>query len=57
MGIIGLVLASKSKQQGFVGPIRTAGFVMSLISVIVGALAFVLVLACAATIGAMGLSL
>ena len=39
------------------GPIRTAGFVMSLISVIVGVLAFVLVLACAATIGAMGLSL
>ena len=37
--------------------IRTAGFVMSLISVIVGVLAFVLVLACAATIGAMGLSL
>lgn len=57
LGIIGLVLASKSKQQGFVGPIRTAGFVMSLISVIVGVLAFVLVLACAATIGAMGLSL
>ena len=54
LGIIGLVLAGKAKQQGFEGSTRTAGFVMSLISVIAGALAFVLALACVATIGAMG---
>lgn len=57
LGIIGLVLAGKAKQHGFVGGIRTAGFVMSLISVIVGVLAFVLVLACAATIGVMGMTM
>ena len=57
LGIIGLVLASKSKQQGFVGPIRTAGFVMSLISVIVGVLAFVLLLPPPPPTGPMALTL
>lgn len=35
---------------------RTAGFVMSLISVIAGVLMFILALACVATIGAIGMS-
>ncbi|WP_130868747.1 hypothetical protein [Intestinimonas massiliensis (ex Afouda et al. 2020)] len=56
LGIIGLVLAGKAKQQGFEGSMRTAGFVMSLISVIAGVLMFVLALACVATIGAIGMS-
>ena len=47
LGIIGLVLAGKSKQKGYEDGMRTAGFVTSLISVIVGVLMFVLVLACA----------
>lgn len=57
LGIIGLVLAGKAKQQGFEGSMRTAGFVMSLISVIAGVLMFILALACVATIGAIGMSL
>lgn len=56
LGIIGLVLAGKAKQQGFEGSMRTAGFVMSLISVIAGVLMFILALACVATIGAIGMS-
>ena len=37
LGVVGLVYASKSKQRGFDGGIRTAGFVLSLIGVIGGA--------------------
>ena len=57
LGIIGLVLAGKAKQQGFEGSMRTAGFIMSLISVIAGVLMFILALACVATLGAIGMSL
>ena len=49
MGIVGLVLAVKAKDMGFQGGMRTAGFVMNLICVIVGAL--LLVLALIAVIG------
>lgn len=53
MGIIGLVLAGKAKRLGFVGGMRTAGFVMSLISVIVGGI--LLVLSLVAVIAAIGI--
>ena len=57
LGIIGLVLASKSKQLGFTGGMRTAGFVTSLISVILGAVLFVLAaVACVAAIGIMSMA-
>lgn len=51
LGIIGLILASKSKKAGFEGGIRKAGFVLSLIGLIGGAVMFV---ACVACVGAIG---
>ena len=53
MGIVGLVLAGKAKQLGFVGGMRTAGFVTSLISVILGGV--LLVLALVAVVAAIGI--
>lgn len=54
LGIIGLVLASSSKKAGFVGGVRTAGFVLSLISLIGGALIFIACVACVGALGAAG---
>ncbi|MGX8699663.1 MAG: hypothetical protein ACSW8F_06995 [bacterium] len=51
LGIIGLVLASNAKKQGFVGGLQTAGFVLSLIGLIGGGVSF---LACVACVGALG---
>ena len=51
LGIIGLVCAGNAKKEGFVGGLRTAGFVLSLIGLIGGAIAFV---ACVACVGALG---
>ena len=48
LSIVGLVYASKSKQLGYNGPMRTAGFVLSLIALIGGALIFI---ACIGTFG------
>ena len=57
LGIVGLVLAGKSKQLGFTGGMRTAGFVTSLISVILGAVLFVLAaVACVVAIGIMSMA-
>ena len=53
LAIVGLVYASKSKQLGYNGPMRTAGFVLSLVDLIGGALIFV---ACIACIGLFSLS-
>ena len=53
LAIVGLVYASKSKQLGYNGPMRTAGFVLSLIALIGGALIFI---ACVACIGTFGLA-
>lgn len=53
MGIVGLVLAGKAKRLGFVGGMRTAGFVTSLISVILGGI--LLVLALVAVVAAIGI--
>lgn len=57
LGVVGLVYASKSKQRGFDGGIRTAGFVLSLIGVIGGAIVFVACIACVGAIGALGVNI
>ena len=51
LGIVGLVLAGKAKKAGLQSGTRTAGFVLSLISLVGGAISF---LACAAFVGAVG---
>lgn len=51
LGIVGLILAGNAKKAGFDGGIRTAGFVLSLIGLIGGAIFFV---ACVACVGALG---
>lgn len=56
LGVIGLVFASNSKKAGFNGSIRTAGFILSVISVIGGALFFVACVACVGIMGAAGVS-
>ncbi len=53
-GVIGLILASSAKKAGFVGGLRTAGFVCSLIGVIGSALIFVACVACVGALGAAG---
>lgn len=55
LGIIGLVLASSSKKKGFVGGIRTAGFVLSLIGLIGGGIFFVSCVACYGALSAYSL--
>ena len=54
-GIIGLVFSSKAKKRGFVGGIRTAGFICSLIGLIGGAIVFVACVACVGALGTAGL--
>ena len=46
LGIIGLAQAGKARELGYEDTIRTAGFVLSLIGLIGGALAFVACIAC-----------
>ena len=38
LGIIGLAMASKAKNEGYTGGMRTAGFVLSLLSLVLGAI-------------------
>ena len=57
LGVIGLILASKSKSLGFQGGLRTAGFVLSLIGLIGGALVFVACVACAGALASIGFSM
>lgn len=54
LGVIGLILAGNAKKAGFVGGVRTAGFVLSLIGLIGGALVFVACVACVGALGAAG---
>ena len=54
LGVVGLVLASNSKKAGFNGGLRTAGFVLSIIGTVFGALIFVSCIACAGVLGAAG---
>lgn len=55
LGIVGLVCAGNAKKAGFMGGLRTAGFVLSLIGLIGGGIAFVACVACAGAIGAAGI--
>ena len=55
LGIVGLVCAGNAKKAGFMGGLRTAGFVLSLIGLIGGGIAFVVCVACAGAIGAAGM--
>ena len=52
LGIVGLILAGNAKKAGFNGGIRTAGFVLSLIGLIGGAIFFVACVSCVGAIGA-----
>ena len=52
LGIVGLILAGNAKKAGFNGGIRTAGFVLSLIGLIGGAIFFVAWVACVGALGA-----
>lgn len=54
LGIVGLILAGNAKKAGFNGGIRTAGFVLSLIGLIGGAIFFVACVACVGAIGSAG---
>lgn len=56
LGIVGLILADNAKKAGFVGGMQTAGFVLSLIGLIGGAIFFVACVACVGAIGAAGSS-
>lgn len=51
VGIVGLILASNAKKVGYLSGVRTAGFVCSLIGVILGAIVFVSCVACAGCLG------
>lgn len=54
-GIVGLVCATNAKKAGFEGGMRTAGFVLSIIGLVGGAVVFVACVACAGAAGAAGL--
>lgn len=51
LGTVGICLAASSKKQGYIHGTRTAGFALSLISLILGALALLSCLACLACTG------
>ena len=51
-GIIGIVLAGSAKKSGYVGGMQTAGFVLSILSLIGGLLVFI---ACTACVGGLAL--
>lgn len=54
LGIIGLVCAGKAKKLGCESGIRKAGFILSLIGLIGGAIVFVACVACVGAIGTAG---
>lgn len=54
LGIVGLILAANAKKAGFEGGLRTAGFVLSLLGVIFGAVIFVACVACAGGVACLG---
>ena len=56
LGIVGLIQASKAKELGYDDAIRTAGFVLSLIGLIGGALALLACAACVSCAGLVGVS-
>lgn len=54
LGIVGLILSSSAKKAGYNEGLRTAGFVLSLLGTIFGALIFVSCIACAGCLGTAG---
>lgn len=46
LGIIGLILSSQAKGEGYYGGMRTAGFVLSLIGLIFGGISLIGCIAC-----------
>ena len=54
LGIVGLVLANNSKKAGYNDGLRTAGFVLSLLGTIFGALIFISCVACLGAAGTLG---
>lgn len=54
-GIVGIVMASKSKKEGFVGGIRTAGFVTSIIGLAGGGVMLMMIFALGGLVAAAGL--
>ena len=56
LGVVGLIFAGKAKSAGYESSIRTAGFVLSLISLIGGALVFIACLACVGSLAAIASS-
>jgi|GEM_PF-923902 len=53
MGIVGVVLGAKARKESQTG-LATAGFVCSLIGLILSAIGFVCILACASAVGILG---
>lgn len=51
LGILGVVFAGQAKKKGNTTGMRTAGFIISLIALIGGAIIFVCVLSCAGAVG------
>jgi hypothetical protein len=54
LGIVGLILSANAKKAGFKGGMQTAGFVLSLIGLIGGAIAFVACVACTGGVACLG---
>lgn len=54
LGIVGLVLANDSKKAGYNDGLRTGGFVVSLIGVILSSIFFVSCVACVGCLSAAG---
>ena len=48
LGIAGLVVSSRSKSMGYNDSLRTAGFVLSVLSVVLGGITLVACIACTA---------
>lgn len=54
LGIVGLILAGNAKKAGYNEGIRVAGFILSLVGLIGGAVAFIACVACVGALGAIG---
>ena len=54
LGIVGLILAGNAKKAGYNDGLRTAGFVLSLLGTIFGALIFISCVACLGAAGSLG---
>ena len=54
-GIVGLICAVNAKKAGFEGGMKTAGFVLSIIGLVGGAIVLIACVACTIAAGAVGL--